>query len=811
MKALKAIIPLLLLVLAAGASAQTNPYTVYELEIGYRWLDVSGNEDMYRTQINEDDGFLLRAFTLTSSDVYGDMKFFDHLRIDVSEMGAGPAGAIRIDMGRTHLYRLQLRYRDADQYSALPAWANPFLTEGIIPGQHTIDRSREMLDIDLEFLPGRTFTPFIGYSSNRNKGPGTTTYHFGQDEFHLAQNLNEKEEEFRLGLEWDTENFYGRVTQGWRSYDAHETLTLINGSGNNDFPVLGTPVEAGTLTRTSSVEDDNSPFTNVFVTGELGDRVKLIGTYVTFDAETEGLESESAAGAFVSFPLGAYFNGVNSTITSSAKNESWRGGVRAEITLSEGLDLLAGFESREKEISGIGLLNAVYFDAATFGGLDLGDLQVLASSETLLERDETAFNVGVSARALGPFSLWANYSETDQDVVYDQALTEIVVPGSQEGSFDRTVKTIDVGGNARWSGLTLGIVYKKDDADDPILRTDYLDRERIRVRGAWSTKNDAIRVGLVAENLEQSNKREGTGYDGDMKSYSADVRWTPDEKFSLYGAYSVFEADSTVLIREPSTFQIQSSVHSEDGDSYEAGFDLNIKPIQLSAGYGHFENDGTNPFEIDRYRGRVAWDFTPSWGVAAEWARDRYEDGPTTSCATCLTVAGAGLGNYDADRYGVFLRWRPTVAAIALPAPPPPPPAPEPAPEPEPAPVPPPVPVAEPEPAPTPSPPPAVAEPQEPQQILSDNVMFEKSSARATNIGKAQLDDVALRMRQEPASTAVVIGYVAEGETGEGLDRRRAEAVRDYLMSRHNIDASRISIEAGGAGEMQAVVKLVVP
>lgn len=102
---------------------------------------------------------------------------------------------------------------------------------------------------------------------------------------------------------------------------------------------------------------------------------------------------------------------------------------------------------------------------------------------------------------------------------------------------------------------------------------------------------------------------------------------------------------------------------------------------------------------------------------------------------------------------------------------------------------------------PTPPPPPPVAPPPGPTELRTDEIHFEAGSARLTNIAKAILDDVALRMKQEPAATAVVIGYTDDREaTGPNadLDRRRAEAVRDYLVSRHGIDASRISIEARG-------------
>jgi outer membrane protein OmpA-like peptidoglycan-associated protein len=130
---------------------------------------------------------------------------------------------------------------------------------------------------------------------------------------------------------------------------------------------------------------------------------------------------------------------------------------------------------------------------------------------------------------------------------------------------------------------------------------------------------------------------------------------------------------------------------------------------------------------------------------------------------------------------------------FAMPAPPPPP---------APAPVPPPPPVVEP--APVPPPPPPVAPPSQPQEIRTDEIHFEPGSARLTNIAKAILDEVALRMKQEPSATALVIGYTDDREnTGANhdLDRRRAEAVRDYLVSRHGIDTSRITVEGRGTSD----------
>lgn len=130
--------------------------------------------------------------------------------------------------------------------------------------------------------------------------------------------------------------------------------------------------------------------------------------------------------------------------------------------------------------------------------------------------------------------------------------------------------------------------------------------------------------------------------------------------------------------------------------------------------------------------------------------------------------------------------------AFAAVVPPPPPPAPvEPPPE-------------APTPAPVPPPPPPVVEPRQPTEIRTDEIHFEAGSARLTNIAKAILDEVALRMKQEPSATAVVIGYTDDREStgsNQDLDRRRAEAVRDYLVTRHGIDPSRITVEGRGTSD----------
>ena len=78
---------------------------------------------------------------------------------------------------------------------------------------------------------------------------------------------------------------------------------------------------------------------------------------------------------------------------------------------------------------------------------------------------------------------------------------------------------------------------------------------------------------------------------------------------------------------------------------------------------------------------------------------------------------------------------------------------------------------------------------------MREPVDFDHGKARISNIVKAKLDAVALRLRDNPRTTVTVIGYpdTGTGARQETLARQRAENVKQYLIERHGIDASRIT------------------
>ena len=621
----------LLVFLAAAAKAQTVPVDV---EAGFRFLDLRGSSDMYRSQINERGGFLIRSLTVAGAET----KYADYFRVDATDLGVGPAGALRVDFGRSSLYRFTLDYRQTNNFSALRNFAN---------GQHTYDRDRRVIDADLEIRRWSTITPFIGLSWNRYSGPGTSTYQIGQDEFALLSNLSNRDAEIRAGFGFTCKMLTGQVTQGWRSFRDHETLTLAPGanSGNNSDPILGRQISANTITRDDSASG-HTPFTNLYATAQLTGRARVIGNYVRFAADSHGSESEDATGAFASFAISRFFNGFSEQADARAKNTTWRGGARAEVALTDKVDLFGGFQREHRALQGSALITDLFLQSVNFGGLDPRDVQTILSAHSALDRDEDVASIAVSARALGPFSLRAGLSESKQDVSVTPDLSEIVVPGSsQGGTFSRRVTTSDLSASFAKHGFTLGASWRHDKADDPIMRTDFLSRDRFRVRAGWIAHEDRVHASVTAEESDPKNDRSKFQYDAKIRQVSADADVAATDKIRVHAAASRFKTNSSILDRRPETFAIDTSLHEENGKSVEGGVMVTWTRVSVEAAISRFMNRGTYPLDIDRFRTRALFPLHGKAGLTAEWDHDRYDD--------LLSAPG----DFRGDRYGVYLRW----------------------------------------------------------------------------------------------------------------------------------------------------------
>ena len=274
-----------------------------------------------------------------------------------------------------------------------------------------------------------------------------------------------------------------------------------------------------------------------------------------------------------------------------------------------------------------------------------------------------------------------------------------------------------------------------------------------------------------------------SGIAGGSTNFGAGLHYTASQ-FTVGGSYTIVgdrsAKNSNFPFLAPDSEKLPNELLLEVGWNHPVHFWRTTNWITEISTTTYTGGDVKPPSPVTLVTGLRHWIGDSGWAInggvrwnAAKFSRD-HKECRVTELDDC---AFSGL---------VGITYAPLHLAAVAPPPPPPAPLPE-----APPPPPPPTPVAPPE-------PPPVTVPHVPTELRTDEIHFEAGSARLSNIAKAILDDVALRMKQEPTSTAIAIGYNDDKEnTGpnKDLDRRRAEAVRDYLVTRHGIDPARITIE----------------
>ena len=142
--------------LGAGSAAVVAQSVPVDVELGYRFVDVSGNDQMYRTQINDRPGLLLRSLDFTGPELLGGGTLLDTLHVDATDVGAGPAGRLRFVAGQNEIFQLRFSWRETDLYSALPAFANPSSTRAPSPASRPGTARATSTTRSSSFCPARS-------------------------------------------------------------------------------------------------------------------------------------------------------------------------------------------------------------------------------------------------------------------------------------------------------------------------------------------------------------------------------------------------------------------------------------------------------------------------------------------------------------------------------------------------------------------------------------------------------------------------------------------------------------------------------
>lgn len=220
----------------AAAGAQQDPqqdgqlegingqrYNVKQsVEFGGRLADISGNENVYDTFVNLQQGARLLGFTTEMRPIEGKGGLFDNFYINAYGWGGDPNDITRVRINKRQWYNFDVlirRDQNAWDYSLLSNPLNP--TAGFANGPagygplatstctacvlgnspHLFDTRRYLSDYNLLLLPESKVRFRLGYSRNIIVGPSLSSLHLGTEQQLLEEDRNTVNT-YRFGVDY---------------------------------------------------------------------------------------------------------------------------------------------------------------------------------------------------------------------------------------------------------------------------------------------------------------------------------------------------------------------------------------------------------------------------------------------------------------------------------------------------------------------------------------------------------------------------------------------------------------------------------
>ena len=493
---------LLSLVILPGSSAveaQEGSFSG-ELMIGYRNVDIGGQELKYREDLNLEDGPRLFGLRFELQPGEGLNRALDVLRFDLSGFGGEPFETLAVQAKKHGRFDFQYDRRRSeyfyqDQFLPPELVSIPLANGGDF---HHFDFERVQDSALLTLTPSPELKVHVGFDRYQRHGESTTTLDISRDEFELERPLDETQEVITLGLEyaWSKATL---VVQGRRREFDTGTEIFLPGRSLGEDPEDATTLDFFFLDQPYEAESDE-------VTARLVARptqkLTVRGAAIFQSLDLDATSQESGQGTtFQGLPF----------ITSVAG----RGEIERDVDLLD-LDLSYRLDSRWTLVGGVWrkqLDQEGLFELAAGGPPE--------TNAGVWDIETTGAEAGAQLAVSPKLTVTAGVRSESRDV--DSAAAGELAPGEtlgEEESHDteQTGAFVTVGWRPA-KGARLTLDYEDTSYDDPFTLSSPTDGSRLRVRGRWALpKGWSLNASLMDRQSENST----SGWDADH--VQADVR-----------------------------------------------------------------------------------------------------------------------------------------------------------------------------------------------------------------------------------------------------------------------------------------------
>jgi hypothetical protein len=226
------------------------------IEVGGRTSSINGNMDTYDTFVNLGPGLRLFDYTLDMRSLDHNGFLFDNLNFSNFGYGGDPNDVTRLRIDKNKWYDFRVLFRRDKNFWDYNLLANPLNPStsapavGIATSPHSLDLVRRMQDYNLSLLPQSRVRLRLGFSHNRDEGPGFFTTDGGtipqfNETYSYTTNSYRAGVDFRV-LPRTTISF-----DQFLSYYKQDNVVTDNPQNSGYQLANGTPVDPGIIWSTN--------------------------------------------------------------------------------------------------------------------------------------------------------------------------------------------------------------------------------------------------------------------------------------------------------------------------------------------------------------------------------------------------------------------------------------------------------------------------------------------------------------------------------------------------------------------------------
>ena len=302
-------LPFAILIVTAGLAQEAAPvespvpatesWLTGSMDVGYRWrTGVGGSLDSYRSVVDLGSGPKLLGVDFSLIDP--GKRFFDRVDVRAQNWGDDPYSTLHVNARKNRLYELTADYRNMAYFNALPSFADPLLSRGLIFSERTFDIRRRLGAAQLDLRPGSRIIPFVAYERSSGYGRGVTTFVSDANEYPVPDRIRDANDTYRGGVRFEFRRFHatGEVGETVFKDDQQVFEASPRNRGNRDTAYLGQQLFLTNLQQSYGVRG-SGVFTNFIFTSNASSWLDLYGNFVYSRPETDTNYQQFNTGNFV--------------------------------------------------------------------------------------------------------------------------------------------------------------------------------------------------------------------------------------------------------------------------------------------------------------------------------------------------------------------------------------------------------------------------------------------------------------------------------------------------------------------------------